>query len=153
MEEITKVRSLIEKPLSMKGYDVAEIKLSRDRNGLILSIVVDRNDPISLDDIVEVSNLINPILDENDPIDGPYTLDISSTGAEKSINPSRIHEYVGKYVNIHLSHPLGGKNILEGTLLDCDDESLFIQIKEKAKKVSVKVERKYVDKARLAIEF
>ena len=153
MEETNKVKALIEEPLSLAGYEIADIKLLRDKGGLVLSIVVDRNEPISLDDIVKVSDLINPILDANDPIDGPYTLDVSSLGAEKPIDPKRIHEYIGKYVNIHLSHPYEGKNTLEGTLLDADIDSLTLEVKEKARKLKIRLEREYVDKARLAIEF
>jgi len=153
MEGIKEVKALIDEPLSIAGYEIADIKLFRDKGGLVLSIVVDRNEPISLDDIVKVSDLINPILDANDPIDGPYTLDFSSLGAEKPIDPYRIHEYIGKYINIHLSHPYEGKNSIEGTLLDADAHSLTLEIKEKAKKLKIRLERQYVDKARLAIEF
>ncbi len=153
MEEIAKVRSLLEKPLLEKGYEIADIRLSRDKGGIVLSIVVDRVEPISLDDIVKVSELINPLLDKEDPIEGAYTLDVSSLGAEKPIDPMRLDKYIGKYVNIHLLHPLKGKNNLEGTLLETNENSLTLEIKDKARRIKTEVERKNVDKARLAIEF
>ncbi len=153
MEEIAKVRSLLEKPLQEKGYEIADIRLSRDRSGLVLSIVVDRVEPISLDDIVKVSELINPLLDKEDPIEEAYTLDVSSLGAEKPIDPKQVDKYIGKYINIHLLHPYQGKNILEGTLLEASENSLTLETKEKTRRIKIEIERKNVDKARLAIEF
>ena len=153
MEETTKVLSIIEKPLKDIGYDVISAKLSHEKNGAILSIIVDRDEAISLDDIVKVSDLINPLLDKNDPINEPYTLDISSLGIEKSIDPSKIEKYIGKFVNIHLSHPYKGKNIIEGNLLEANEDNVLLSVKEKAKKIKICIERKYIDKARLAIEF
>lgn len=153
MIEENRVRTLLEKPLEGIGYELVEVKLFRDKSGLTLSLTVDRDEPISLDDIVKVSDLVNPILDEADPIQGAYTLDISSLGAEKPIKLDALEKYAGKYVNIHLSHPYEGKNILEGTLLEANADSLTLVVKEKAKKKEIKIERKYVDKARLAIEF
>lgn len=153
MIEESRIRALLEKPLEEIGYELVDVKLFRDKSGLTLSLTVDRDEPISLDDIVKVSDLVNPILDQADPIQGAYTLDISSLGAEKPIKLDVLEKYAGKFVNIHLSHPYEGKNILEGTLLEANADSLTLVVKEKAKKKEIKIERKYVDKARLAIEF
>ncbi len=153
MEEANKVKELLEGPLKEKGYSLYSVNLSRSGGEKLLSIVVDRESDISLDDIVKVSDLINPLLDESDPIEGAYTLDVSSLGAEKPLELSKLERYTNKYVNLHLSHPFEGKNILEGTLLEVSDLSLTIRLKEKGKKRDVNIERQYVDKARLAIEF
>lgn len=153
MIEENRIRTLLEKPLGEIGYELVDVKLFRDKSGLTLSLTVDRDEPISLEDIVKVSDLVNPLLDEADPIQGAYTLDISSLGAEKPIKLDALEKYKGKFVNIHLSHPYEGKNILEGTLLEANADSLTLVVKEKAKKKEIKIERKYVDKARLAIEF
>ena len=153
MEEAAKVKELLEGPLEKEGYSIYSVSLSGPKGGKTLSIVVDRDTDISLDDIVKVSDLINPLLDEKDPIEGAYTLDVSSLGAEKPISLEKLERYLNKYVNIHLSHPFEGKNVLEGTLIETSEETLSIRLKEKGKKRDVTIERRYVDKARLAIEF
>lgn len=153
MEETNKVKELLEGPLREKGYSIFSISYARTSSGGTLSIVVDRDEAISLDDIVKVSELINPILDENDPIEGAYTLDVSSLGAEKPLSLDKLDHYLNHYVNIHLSHPYEGKNTLEGTLLEVDEDNITLRIKEKAKKKDIAIKREYLDKARLAIEF
>ena len=85
MEEERKVREVLESRLKEKGYTLEGVRYYLSKEGPKLELVVDRDDPISLDDIVALSDFISPILDENDPIAGAYTLDISSLGAEKPI--------------------------------------------------------------------
>lgn len=133
------------------GYELKEVRFSGTKSKT-LSVVVDRVDPISLEDIVLVSEKVSAYLDEADPIKDAYTLDVSSLGAEKPIELPRLSEYVGRYVNLHLSHPFKGENVLEGTLLSCDEENLTLRIKDKSLRKDIDLPRKDVDRARLAID-
>ena len=150
-EEERTIHDALSGLLSDLGYDLVEVHLSGAKNKT-LSVVVDRVDPISLEDIVLVSQKVSERLDELDPIEGAYTLDVSSLGAEKPLSLDKLGDYAGRYVNLHLSHPYNGENILEGTLLSVSEEDLTIEIKIKTAKLPVTLPRKDVDKARLAIE-
>lgn len=150
-EEEKRLFDLLEPSVRQLGYDLAEVRLSGGKTKT-LNVVVDRVEPISLEDIVKVSECVSGILDEEDPIQEAYTLDVSSLGAEKPIDVTRLQEYVGRYVNLHLSHPYKGENILEGTLLECSGESLTLRIKDKSLRKDIGLPRKDVDKARLAID-
>lgn len=153
MEVEKTIRNLLEEEISKLGYELAEVKLKSSKQGLTLEIYIDRDEPISLDDIVLVSNKINEVLDEKDPIDAPYTLDVSSLGAEKEIKVGKLGHYVGKYVNVHIINPIGGKNYIEGDLISFDDEITVISYKEKTRTKKVEIPTKDIDKARLAIKF
>ena len=150
-EEEKAIQQTLADLLTPMGYEVADVRLSGNKNKT-LSVVVDRVDPISLEDIVLVSQEVSKRLDEVDPIEGAYTLDVSSLGAEKPIALSALDQYVGRYVNLHLSHPYKGENILEGTLLAASEAEVTLQIKKKTVKSDIVLPRKDVDKARLAIE-
>jgi ribosome maturation factor RimP len=153
VDAINVIKELVEKPLSKEGYDLAEVSLSHDKDGLTLHILVDRDDPISLDDIVKVSNLLNPLLDEKDPIPEAYTLDISSLGAEKAIPPGRLERYLGRYVAIHLSRPYKGANSLEGDLVGVSGGIVSLRLKIKSASKTVEIPLSDIDKAHLAIKF
>ncbi len=153
MDEIERVKEVLRAPLEQAGYELADVSLSRDKNGLTLHVFVDRDVPISLDDIVEVSNLINPLLDQADPISDPYLLDVSSLGSEKPLHLDRLEHYVHQYVNVHLTHPYQGENILEGELTDVTPETVTLLLTIKTRKRSVVLPRADIDKARLAIRF
>lgn len=116
-----------------------------------LEVVVDRDEPISLEDIVRVSETLDAILDELDPFESPYTLDVSSLGAEKPLKLERLPRYVGRKALIHLSHPYQGENELLGTIREVDDETLTLEILEKGKRKLLRLRREDIDRARLAV--
>lgn len=153
MDVERQVEALLKEPLAQAGYELASIALSRDKDGLCLHIAVDRDAPISLDDIVKVSDLINPLLDQADPIAEPYTLDVSSLGAEKPLKLEKLEAYVGRYVSLHLARPYQGANTLEGTLSKVEADTLYLEIREKTRKKEIALARNDVDKANLAIKF
>ena len=151
-EEEKHIYELLLPCVGEKGYDIASVSLNGGKERT-LAIVLDRVEPISMEDIVAMSNLISDLLDKEDPIEGAYTLDVSSLGAEKPIALDKLPLYLGKYVNLHLSHPYKGENILEGTLLSVEGDALRLELKVKARKITAEIPVKDVDKARLAIEF
>lgn len=153
MGPLDNVKNLITPVLEKEGYELADINMIREKEGLTLHIVVDRDAPISLDDIIKVSDIINPLLDEEDPIEGAYMLDISSAGSEKAIKLEKLSKYQGEYVNLHLINPHQGENYLEGDLLEVKEEEIILQITNKGRKKKVTLARQNVDKARLAIKF
>ena len=145
---------ILEEPLKEKGYDLIEVKLTQGgKEGSTLSVIVDRVEPISLNDIVKVSELVSSVLDEDDSFNDPYVLDVSSLGAEKPIALEKLASYQGRYVNLHLTNPYQGENYVEGTLLKVDEETVELEYREKTKKKVAKLPRTDIDKARLAIEF
>ena len=76
MEE--KIRKLLTKEVEMAGVRIDSVKLEKEDNNLFLRIVIDRDEIIDLDKCVEVTNIINPILDEQDLIEESYILDVST---------------------------------------------------------------------------
>lgn len=147
------VLSLIENPIKELGYTKVYVNYVREQGTNYLRVLVDKNDTISLEDIVKVNDLISPILDEADLIKNNYVLDVTSLGAEKPIEVSELEQYVGKYVHLHLSNPYKGENILEGDLTDVNSEFVELSYKEKTRLIKARITRKDIDKARLAIKF
>jgi ribosome maturation factor RimP len=73
-----KVRNLIEKKVNDMGVNIDSIEYVKEGSNYFLRIVIDRDKPIDIDTCVEVTNVINPLLDEANIIDDSYILDISS---------------------------------------------------------------------------
>lgn len=147
------VLKIIEKPIKALGYEDVQVKYVKEFGTQYLRVLVDKDDVIDLEDIVKVNDLISPILDEADLIQNEYVLDVTSFGAEKPINVANLEKYVGKYVNIHLSNPYKGLNILEGDLSSVKENEVTLIYKEKARVKEAVLNRKDIDKARLAIKF
>jgi len=153
MFDISKTEELLSTFLEKEGYSLFKVDFNRNGKEGTLSIVVDRDLPISLDDIVSISEKLSTYLDSVDPIDMPYTLDVSSLGVEKPIDLEKLPKFVGQYVNLHLSHPYKGENILEGTIEKIENEEVTLSFFVKGRKVLAAFPLNTVDKARLAIKF
>lgn len=151
--ELTKLQQLIEEKLSEIGYELISIKQHVQDKEKFLSIIVDRVEEIDMDAIVEVSNVLNAYIDEIDPINTNYTLDICSLGAEKPLNIDQLDKYVSRYIRLHLINPVEGENIYEGTLESLTEEEIKISYKVKTRTKTVDITKANISKIRLAIKF
>ena len=148
------VLNLIEKPIKALGYSEVEVKFVNEFGTNYLRVMVDKDDEvIDLDEIMKVNDIVSPILDETDLIKTNYVLDVTTFGAEKSIDVAKLEKYVGRYVNVHLTNPIKGENIIEGTLESVDNDNVVISFKEKTRLIKCEIVRSTIDKARLAIKF
>ena len=148
------VLNLIEKPIKALGYSEVDVKFVREFGTNYLRVMVDKDDEvIDLDEIMKVNDVVSPILDEADLIKTNYVLDVTTFGAEKAIDVAKLEKYVGRYVNVHLTNPIKGENIIEGTLESVDNDKVVITFKEKTRLIKCEIVRNTIDKARLAIKF
>ena len=73
-----KVRELIEDEVSKMGITIDSVVYEKEGSNYFLRIVIDRDKIIDIDTCVEVTKVINPLLDDLDVIEDSYILDISS---------------------------------------------------------------------------
>lgn len=73
-----KVRELIEDEVSKMGIRIDSVTYEKEGSNYFLRIVIDRDKIIDIDTCVEVTKVINPLLDDLDVIEDSYILDISS---------------------------------------------------------------------------
>lgn len=76
MEE--KVRNLIEEEVNKLGISIDSITYEKEGSNYFLRIVIDRDEVIDIDTCVDVTNVINPLLDKADFISDSYILDVST---------------------------------------------------------------------------
>ena len=146
---LNELKKLIEAKLNALGYDLVEFAFGNDT----LTVVVDKESEIDINMIVDVTNKLNAYLDEINPFEKPYTLDLSSLGAEKPLKVERLSAYVGKYVNVHLTNPIKGENIYEGDLKEVDDDKSIITYRQKTRSIDLEILKSNIYKIRLAIKF
>lgn len=146
---LSELKKLIEDKLNTLGYELVEFSYGQDT----LTVVVDKESEIDMNMIVDVTNELNAYLDELNPFEKPYTLDLSSLGAEKPLKVERLSAYVGKYVNVHLVNPIKGENIYEGDLKEVDDDKIIITYRQKTRSIDLEVLKSNIYKIRLAIKF
>lgn len=78
MKELEKLKKELEEVLKTKEIIVDEIELYKKNKYNFLTIVLDKIGGIDLDEIVDATNIINPIVDKYDICDDSYILDVIS---------------------------------------------------------------------------
>ena len=138
--------------LNLELVDVEFVKEGRD---YFLRVYVDLPEGgIDIEQCVQVSERLSAILDENDPIEQNYYLEVSSPGAERPLKKeSDFQNAVGKYIYVKTYEPIKDMKEFEGYLKAYNVESLDMEIKIKTRKVQVTIEKEKIAKARLAIDF
>ncbi len=76
MEE--KIRKLLEEEVKKAGYVIDEVTYQKEEGNNVLRIVIDKEGIVNLNDCITANKIINPILDETDPISESYILDVCS---------------------------------------------------------------------------
>lgn len=72
------VKDLIQKKVEEAGYILDDVTFEKDGKSYFLTVVIDKTGIITVDDCVNVTKIINPILDSEDPIKESYILDVCS---------------------------------------------------------------------------
>ena len=78
MDKASIVKDLIEDAIVSNGYKLADVLYLKEGSTWFLRVIIDKDGIINVDDCTFVTNLINPILDSNDPISDSYILDVCS---------------------------------------------------------------------------
>ena len=74
-----KIRNLLEDKISKAGYILDDVKYEKDEHDVnTLLLVIDKNGYININDCVIVNDIVNTILDAEDPISESYVLDVCS---------------------------------------------------------------------------
>lgn len=141
-----------------EGMELLEVELVKEFGTLILRFTIDKDGGIDIDDTTLISEKVGLILDEIDPIDKEYYLEVSSVGLERELrNIDEIKASVGKYVNVktYEKQTVGkiSQKEFEGTLLSCENNEITMEFKVKQFKKEITIPYEKIAKIRLAIEF
>ena len=99
---------------------------------------IDSENGVTIDDCEKVSRAIDPILDENDPIEEAYYLSVSSIGIDRPLKKDKDFERnMGKRLQVKLYAPINKKKELLCVLTGYDGESFTISV-EKTGEVTIK---------------
>lgn len=116
------VRALAEPVAEEIGCWVWDVEFVKEGARRILRITIDSEEGITIDDCEKMHRAIDPILDEADPIEEQYYLEVSSPGVEKEL---RTEEHImaceGWDVEVRLYAPLNGSKTFRGVLLTLGD--------------------------------
>jgi len=145
------VRENCEPIIEDLGYDLVDLEFVNERGDYFLRFYIGKLGGISIDDCQKVSEIISEKLDELDPIEQSYYLEVSSPGLDRPLKTDKdLKRNIGMKVELNLYKKIDGKKNYIGELLDFSDKDIVILMDNKNEK---KISREYISNIKLVIEF
>jgi ribosome maturation factor RimP len=121
-------REVILPTVTELGYRIWDVTYQKVGADYHLEITIDSDEGINIDDCEKVHRAIDPILDEIDPIEDFYYLEVSSPGIERELkNDEHIGLCIGQKVLCKLFTAKDGKKSISGELLCQDKDSVTVR--------------------------
>ena len=146
-----KLDAMLRPTVEEMGYEIAGVEFVKEGPNWYLRVFVDKEGGVSIDDCELISKALEKILDENDPIEQAYFLEISSPGIDRPLKKKEdFIKFNGEMVDIKLYKPVEGSKEHTGKLTDySDDGTVTIETEDKV----MSFEKKDIASVRLAVIF
>lgn len=147
MAKITELVADIAAPLAQEnGCTLWDVEYLKEAGTWFLRVYIDRADGVSIDHCEAVSRALSDKLDELDPIEGSYTLEVSSAGADRALKkPEHFAAFLGQQVDVKLYRPRDGRKEFTGALSGYEDGDVVLQ--------DARFDKKDVAQVRLHVTF
>lgn len=126
-QDFQMLRRIVAATVEAMGYELVGVEFHPRSSNALLRVYIDGENGITLDDCQRVSHQLSGVLDVEDPIAGPYTLEISSPGLDRPLFEAKhFVRFAGAVVRIQLREPLDGRRKLVGHLLGMRGDDVVI---------------------------
>ena len=150
---IAKLEQTAERVAQPQGIEIVEVELKGSGRNQLLRVTIDKPAGVTHADCEVVSKNLSAILDQEDPIPGPYNLEVTSPGIERKLVRWQDWErFTGKQVKVVLKQPAADLKHFEGVISQTDSEARAITVElAGGRKVTFPLEQ--VDRANLRFEW
>lgn len=148
-----RVRALAEPVVADRGFTLYDV----EQQGPVLRVTVSAGDahPPSIDDLSAITRSLSHLLDEDDPISGRYTLEVSTPGLERNLRtPTHFEGAVGELVSVKV-RPTGehGARRLRGVLRSAAEDRIVLDVEDGGEPSEAEIHLADIDKARTIFEW
>ena len=147
-----KAEELLAPIVEKMGIEIYDVEYVKEGSEYYLRAYIDKEGGVNINDCEAVSRAFSDVLDEADPIEEAYVLEVSSPGLGRTLKKDRhLQKSIGQDVEVKLFKPLEGTKCkeFEGELIRFDEKTITIRDEE----VERTFERSAVALIRLALDF
>lgn len=144
------VEGWVEDIVQGSELELVEVEYVKEASGWVLRVFLDKPTGIDLEDCRKVSEALDQKLDEEDPIPGAYSLEVSSPGLERPLKKLQDYDrFTGRTVEIRTYKGLYGRKRFNGVLQGLRDEIVLLEWEGEI----IEIPLELIAKANLAVEF
>lgn len=130
--DLKNLKIAIESRIKILDYELYDVEYVKERRQNILRVYIDKKTGIDIDDCVAASEIISAFLDETDPIQDDYSLEVSSPGAERKLRDrEEIKKAIGHYIHVQTYD-----QTYEGDLINFEGDILSLKVRNKIQDIS-----------------
>lgn len=130
MAKVTELAARLAGPIvSECGCTLWDVEYVKEAGDWYLRIYIDKEGGVSINDCEAVSRPLSDALDESDPIEGSYTLEVSSAGADRVLKKAaHFQAFLGEPVDVKLYKPREGRKEFTGPLTAYDNGAVTLAL-------------------------
>lgn len=130
MAKVTELVAALAAPIAeQNGCTLWDVEYVREAGQWFLRVYIDKPEGISINDCEAVSRPLSNALDEADPIEGSYTLEVSSAGADRALKkPEHFAQFQGAEVEVKLYRARDGRKDYVGLLESYEDGDVTLNV-------------------------
>lgn len=133
MSKLTDAISELAEPIVQKnGCELWDVEYVKEAGVWYLRVYIDCDGGVNIAQCEAISREMDPLLDELDPIEGNYTFEVSSAGAERVLKrPRDFLKFIGSQVELKLYKAVDAQKVFIGTLKAYGDNKITLECAEK----------------------
>ena len=128
------LETLFQPVITELGYELWGCDYIAQGKHSLLRVYIDKKDGIGIADCEQVSRQVSALLDVDDPIQGNYTLEVSSPGIPRPLfHPWQYERYIGLSVQLKLMKPIDGQRSYLGVIAAVNETAVLLTIDNEAR--------------------
>lgn len=125
----TQLTELVAPVVASAGVELVELDVRGSHGSRVVKLIVDADDGVSVEVCAQLSREVSAVLDAEDPIDGKYTLQVSSPGIDRPLRaPRDFARNVGRPVRLVRRQPTDLPGEVTGTVVAVDGSTLTLEV-------------------------
>ena len=130
MDLSARVAEIVAPSIAAMGYELVRVQLMGDR-APVLQVMAERSDRggMTVEDCAQISRAVSAVLDVEDPIDGTYTLEVSSPGIDRPLVAlGDFERFSGHLAKVETRVPVDGRKRFRGALAGIEGEAVRLEL-------------------------
>ena len=147
-EELTQLLAPV---IADLGLECLGVEYSPSHGNSLVRVYIDaQNRPVTVDDCEAVSRQVSATLDVNDPVEGRYTLEVSSPGLDRPLYaPEHFARFAGQTAKVEVNLAIDGRRRFQGPIRAVEGSTIVLD----QDGVAVRIAHDNIHKAKLVPDF
>ena len=134
---VDRLWAVIEPYVAAEGIELDDLEIVGKEPGVVVRVTLDADDGVGVEKLAEVSRRLSRLFDEEDPVAGSYTLEVSSPGLERKLRrPPHYEKSVGRSVKVKSRIPVHGDYSHRGVLKETTGDGFVVEVEGEERQIA-----------------